>query len=34
MAVGNDEVARVFRAASGRAVATLVRFFGDISLAE
>jgi RNA polymerase sigma-70 factor (ECF subfamily) len=34
VAVGNDEVERVFRAASGRAVATLVRFFGDISLAE
>jgi RNA polymerase sigma-70 factor (ECF subfamily) len=29
-----DAVERVFRAASGRAVATLVRFFGDIDLAE
>jgi RNA polymerase sigma-70 factor, ECF subfamily len=29
-----EEVERVFRSASGRAVATLVRFFGDIDLAE
>ena len=28
------EVERVFRSHSGRAVATLVRFFGDIDLAE
>jgi RNA polymerase sigma-70 factor, ECF subfamily len=29
-----DEIARVFREESGRAVATLVRFFGDIDVAE
>jgi len=29
-----DEVARVFRCESGRAVATLVRLFGDIDVAE
>src|SRR5688500_7995818 len=28
------EIERVFRAESGRAVATLVRFFGDIDIAE
>ncbi|HEY4465044.1 MAG TPA: sigma factor, partial [Streptosporangiaceae bacterium] len=31
---GRGEVARVFRESSGRAVATLVRVFGDIDLAE
>ena len=31
---GSDDVERVFRQESGRAVATLVRFFGDIDLAE
>jgi RNA polymerase sigma-70 factor, ECF subfamily len=30
----SDEIARVFRRESGRAVATLVRFFGDIDVAE
>jgi RNA polymerase sigma-70 factor, ECF subfamily len=30
----SDEIARVFRQESGRAVATLVRFFGDIDIAE
>jgi RNA polymerase sigma-70 factor (ECF subfamily) len=30
----NAEIARVFRQESGRAVATLVRFFGDIDIAE
>ncbi len=30
----SDEIARVFRRESGRAVATLVRFFGDIDIAE
>jgi RNA polymerase sigma-70 factor (ECF subfamily) len=34
VAVEIEEIERVFRSASGRAVATLVRFFGDISLAE
>ncbi|HET8619198.1 MAG TPA: RNA polymerase sigma factor [Acidimicrobiales bacterium] len=29
-----EEIARVFREESGRAVATLVRFFGDIDVAE
>ena len=29
-----SEIERVFRSESGRAVATLVRFFGDIDLAE
>src|SRR4029453_18670186 len=29
-----DEIARVFREESGRAVATMVRFFGDIDVAE
>ncbi len=33
-AVGRDEIERVFRTESGRAVASLVRFFGDIDLAE
>ena len=32
--VGSPEIERVFRAESGRAVASLVRFFGDIDLAE
>jgi RNA polymerase sigma-70 factor (ECF subfamily) len=32
--VGPSEVERVFRAESGRAVASLVRFLGDIDLAE
>jgi RNA polymerase sigma-70 factor, ECF subfamily len=32
--VEDDAVERVFRSASGRAVATLVRFFGDIDVAE
>jgi RNA polymerase sigma-70 factor (ECF subfamily) len=32
--VGPSDIERVFRAESGRAVATLVRFFGDIDLAE
>lgn len=31
---GGSDVARVFRESSGRAVATLVRVFGDIDLAE
>ncbi|MET0327026.1 MAG: sigma factor, partial [Ilumatobacteraceae bacterium] len=31
---GNDDVAGVFRRESGRAVATLVRVFGDIDIAE
>lgn len=31
---GPSHIERVFRAESGRAVATLVRFFGDIDLAE
>jgi RNA polymerase sigma-70 factor (ECF subfamily) len=30
----SDEIARVFRRESGRAVATLVRFFGDVDVAE
>ncbi|MGH9004464.1 MAG: sigma factor, partial [Acidimicrobiia bacterium] len=30
----NAEIARVFRQESGRAIATLVRFFGDIDVAE
>jgi RNA polymerase sigma-70 factor (ECF subfamily) len=29
-----DDIARVFREASGKAVATLVRYFGDIGVAE
>ena len=29
-----SDIERVFRSESGRAVATLVRFFGDIDLAE
>jgi RNA polymerase sigma-70 factor (ECF subfamily) len=33
-AVDASEIERVFRSESGRAVATLVRFFGDIDLAE
>ena len=33
-AVDTSEIERVFRSESGRAVATLVRFFGDIDLAE
>ena len=33
-ALGPSDVERVFRSESGRAVATLVRFFGDIDLAE
>ncbi|MGZ4729759.1 MAG: RNA polymerase sigma factor [Acidimicrobiales bacterium] len=33
-AVGADEIARVFRAEAGRAVASLVRAFGDIDVAE
>jgi RNA polymerase sigma-70 factor (ECF subfamily) len=32
--VDTSEIERVFRSESGRAVATLVRFFGDIDLAE
>ncbi|MCU1351254.1 MAG: polymerase ECF-type sigma factor, partial [Acidimicrobiales bacterium] len=32
--VGPSDVERVFRSESGRAVASLVRFFGDIDLAE
>ena len=32
--VGASEIERVFRTESGRAVATLVRFFGDIDIAE
>src|SRR5438477_11380180 len=32
--VDASEIARIFRAESGRAVASLVRFFGDIDLAE
>jgi RNA polymerase sigma-70 factor (ECF subfamily) len=32
--LGDNAVARVFRESSGRAVATLARVFGDISLAE
>ena len=32
--VGSSDVERVFRSESGRAVASLVRFFGDIDLAE
>src|SRR5262245_62028748 len=32
--VDQSEIERVFRSESGRAVATLVRFFGDIDLAE
>ena len=34
MAATTDDIARVFRQESGRAVATLVRFFGDIDIAE
>jgi RNA polymerase sigma-70 factor, ECF subfamily len=34
MPATSDEIARVFREESGRAVATLVRFFGDIDVAE
>jgi RNA polymerase sigma-70 factor (ECF subfamily) len=33
-AVGAADIERVFRAESGRAVASLVRFFGDIDIAE
>ena len=33
-AVAADQIARVFRAEAGRAVATLVRAFGDIDVAE
>jgi len=33
-AVDTSDIERVFRSESGRAVATLVRFFGDIDLAE
>jgi hypothetical protein len=32
--VDTSDIERAFRAESGRAVATLVRFFGDIDLAE
>src|SRR5947207_2505128 len=32
--VDASEIARIFRAESGRAVASLVRFFGDIDIAE
>ena len=32
--VGAADIERVFRAESGRAVASLVRFFGDIDIAE
>ena len=33
-AVDATDIERVFRAESGRAVASLVRFFGDIDIAE
>ena len=33
-AVNDSDIERVFRAESGRAVASLVRFFGDIDIAE
>jgi RNA polymerase sigma-70 factor (ECF subfamily) len=32
--IGSEEIGRVFRAEYGRCVATLVRFLGDIDLAE
>jgi RNA polymerase sigma-70 factor (ECF subfamily) len=32
--IDKGEVDRIFREASGRAVATLIRIFGDIDLAE
>jgi RNA polymerase sigma-70 factor, ECF subfamily len=34
LSLDTSEIERVFRSESGRAVATLVRFFGDIDLAE
>jgi len=33
-AVGDGDIERVFRAEHGRAVAVLVRVFGDIEVAE
>ena len=34
VAVSESDIGRVFRAESGRAVASLVRVFGDIDIAE